>query len=64
MFIFKNGALKGSNGYMNFSRNNNNMCGIASYAMYPIVAQSTQTTVSTTVRINFFIIFFYYFLLL
>jgi hypothetical protein len=28
-------------GYMNFARNNNNMCRIASYAYYPTVAKAS-----------------------
>ena len=33
---------KGSNGYMYFSRNNNNMCEIASYAIYPTLNQKAS----------------------
>ena len=38
---------------MNFQRNNNNMCAVASYAMYPQVAQTTSPTsavIPTTVK--------------
>ncbi len=34
------------NGYMNFARNKNNMCGIASIASYPVVANSVSSTTS------------------
>ena len=32
------------NGYMNFARNNNNMCSVASYAMYPVLAKLQPAT--------------------
>ncbi len=37
------------NGYMYFARNKNNMCGIASYATYPILSK-TPTNRTTTYR--------------
>ena len=36
------------NGYMLFERNNNNMCSIASYCIYPIVNVLPTTTTTTT----------------
>jgi len=53
-YILRNswGTSWGMNGYMQFARNNNNMCSIASYAVYPQVAslapQPTTTTTTTT----------------
>jgi len=45
-YILRNswGSSWGSNGYMLFARNNNNMCSIASYGIYPIVQASSGKT--------------------